>query len=171
MTPSIPLQLRLARVFAWSTTVMAFALVMASFERLPDRLPVTQVLEAPRTLALAVRIPAINLLTLALVDALTRTAIRAHPQAESVAGVLFAMTGTKALLETIQLLRPEFSAATVPLLIGTVLGGLTWAAIRARPLMEPDTVARVRFERAERVAVGAALAGIVALQTFPHVVF
>ena len=161
---------RIVRLCAWGVALAALGLVVVGYEHLHATLPVTRWTTAPRSPLVALRIPAINLLMLVLIDILRRVLARS-PQGDRWIGVLIPLYATgaaKAAIEAGELLAwPAASAWSVVALIGVVAGGLAWAAWRALPLQLTDWRRDLQFTTGEYAGVALAMLAIVALQLAP----
>ena len=161
---------RIVRLCAWVVALAALGLVVMGYEHLHATLPVTRWTTAPRSPLVALRIPAINLLMLVLIDILRRVLARS-PQGDRWIGVLIPLYATgaaKAAIEAGELLAwPAASAWSVVALIGVVAGGLAWAAWRALPLQLTDWRRDLQFTTGEYAGVALAMLAIVALQLAP----
>jgi hypothetical protein len=161
---------RIVRLCAWGVVLAALCLVVAAYEHLPATLPVTRWTTAPRSPLIALRIPAINLLMLVLIEILRRVLARS-PHGDRWIGVLtplYAAGAAKAAIEAGALMAwPATSVRSVIALLFVVAGGLAWAARRALPLRATDWRRDLRLTAAEQASIAAVVLAIVALQLAP----
>jgi hypothetical protein len=171
MNPSV---VKLARLFAWTAAIAACAVLVFGYGALPEQMPVTRWSAAPKTLWGVLRVPAINLVCVLILALFERALARAHavgPHRESalrLMALLYALAGTKAFLEALELLLyPKvFPALTLglPLL---VVAGLAAAAWTGRVFLKRATRPALAWTRDEVRGLAAAILALLGLQFLP----
>lgn len=148
----------------------ALLLVVAIYDRMPDVLPVTRWTGAPRSLLVAFRIPAINLLAVLLIDLLGRVLGRSPHRVRGQVAVtaLFLAAGLKSAIEAGELYAlPTTFVWTPAATLAVVVAGLGVALVQLRPLLAADARVTLVFELRDRVAVALGIAGIAMFQVAP----
>jgi hypothetical protein len=166
-----PRLISLARALAWFAGYGAAFMVAYSYAALPDELPLSRWSSAPKSLFFALRVPAINLLMIGVIDVLARSASRVPPAeriaAERAAATLLCTGGIKAWLVAKELLSwpaPHRWLAVAGAV--TVTGGLLLATWFARPLWKAQAYRSVRWTRLE-LGVLAVLVALIVLMNLP----
>ncbi|WP_044965938.1 hypothetical protein [Sorangium cellulosum] len=158
------------RLFSWASALGVVTLVALLYDRLPELLPVTRWSSAPRSLLLALRVPSINLMSLVLIEALSRALLRSSPQADAqgVATALFLTIGMKALIEGAELFLLPTRSPLIPwALVAAVVGGVGVAVARGRRIFLGPARQTIHFDRVEKLVAAFAIASLVALQLAP----
>jgi hypothetical protein len=140
--------------------------VALRYESLPAVTPITRWESAPRTLFLALRVPLVNLCSVALIDVLGRSLRRTDGirHTDSVVSVLLLTAAAKSVIEAISILAlPNSQAWTMPSLAAILVVGLGLAAYLARDLIADGAWRRMHATKAETVALAGALLGIAIL--------
>lgn len=158
----------LARVLSWLAGYGAAFMVAYAYAALPDDLPFSRWTSAPKTLFLALRIPAINLMMIGLADLLSRSLSRSLPEhrtaAERVGATLLCTAGFKAWIAAREILAwPDPSPAIRVAGILTVAGGVALATVFARPLFAPRAYQQLRWTRVELTVACVLVASVVLL--------
>jgi hypothetical protein len=155
------------RGLAWLVACGVLALVWVRYGSLPAELPLSRWRTAPKTPLVALRVPGINLLSLALTEVLAR-AIRRAPGlrwSSELSCVLLGMVTVKAAVEATGLLvLPRAPLWTNPLLAVSVAGGLALAGALGWPLWRSRDRVELALTTGEKGALLAAVAGIVLLE-------
>ena len=142
-----------------------------AYDSLPDFLPVTRWTEAPKSRLLALRIPLINVLSVGLIELLTRGLRRAGPaqRADAVAIGLLLTAAAKAGIEaTGILLLPTPFAWTLAPLAAVLMIGLGTSSWLGRQWLHAGEWRRATLTGPESLIAAALVAGIVALQLIPY---
>lgn len=147
-------------------TFGALATVALCYDTLPEQLPVTRWSHAPKTWLLALRVPFINLGTLAGATLLAR-ALRRHDASAATERAISALcltTALKAATEAAELLAlPTTSALTPALLLLVVLAGLGFAGHQLHPTLSSGRWREVRWTTGEHVVGGLVALCVVAM--------
>ena len=145
--------------------VVSCVAVARAYGSLPELLPVTRWRNAAKTPLLAMRVPLINLLMVALALLLWRVIARGVPLVgRRVGPILAATAATKSVLEAVELLSlPRHRPVLTGALGACVVLGLLAAAATGRSLLTKDGRKPVRLARSEKIVAATLVAGIVAL--------
>jgi hypothetical protein len=157
------------RSICWLLCVASVMLVIACYGSLPNEFPVSRWTTAPKTLFLAVRVPLINLASLALIELLTANLRRAAP---IVSGAernfyfcLLATVAAKSVIETIEIVY--LANFETPLckygLMVVVAAGLSAAAYYFTRVESARKQAICQTTRSTNILIGLLLMAIVVL--------
>jgi len=143
-------------------------MVAYSYAAQPDDMPLSHFASEPKTLFVALRIPAINLMMIGLADLLSRSLSRSLPEhrtaADRVGATLLCTAGVKAWIAAREILAwPDPSPAIRIAGVLTVAGGLALAAAFARPLFAPRAYQQLRWTRVELTVACVLVASVVLL--------
>lgn len=155
-----------ARIAAWAVGAGAVAAVIVGFQSLPSSLPLTWWTTVPKTPLIALRIPLINVLTIALIEFLSPGLHRANEfnRVDAVISVLFLTAAAKTGIEAVGILAsPVSSTLMIVPLAAVLVAGLGTAAFLGRRLLDPKGWRSLRMSRPESFGAAAAIAGIVIL--------
>lgn len=160
-----------AQIITWAVALGAVGAVAVAYDSLPDVLPVTRWINAPKSPLLAVRIPLINVLSVGLIELLTRGLHRSGPaqRADAVAIVLLLTAAAKACIEAtgILLLPTPFSWTLAPL-SAVLMIGLGTSIWLGRQWLHAGEWRQATLTGPESLIAAALVAGIVALQLIPY---
>jgi hypothetical protein len=145
--------------FALTCALASFVLLGIRFDSLPDQVPLTRWGTVAKSVPNVFRIPAINLVSIALLGLLARATSRSEVATGSVAVLLLA-AGVKSILESLEL---AFSWALAPVLGVTVVSGIVLALYLAKEFWKPPRP-QVSFNSLERWTAVCLCAILVALQ-------
>lgn len=151
--------LALAMAFALTCALSSFILLGLRFDSLPHQVPLTRWGTVAKSVPSVFRIPAINLVSIALLGLLARATSRSEVATGSVAVLLLA-AGLKSVLESLEL---AFSLALAPVVVLAVASGIVLALYLAKEFWKPPRP-RVPFKSMERWAAVCLCAILVALQ-------
>jgi hypothetical protein len=154
------------RALAWAVALGAVAAVAARYDKLPYELPLTRWTMAAKSPLVALRVPLINVLTLGLVELLSRALRRASetPETRAALVALFLTTAAKSAIEAAGLLLlPRWFAWTLVPLGVVLIAGLATAVYFGREWLRPQRWKELRMTRGEGAAGLAIVSGIVLL--------
>jgi hypothetical protein len=147
-----PRTLRLARLVTWSVTLGGLLLVIVRYGELPERLPLTRWTTAPKSWLIALRVPGIHVLSVALIEVLSPSVRRV---ASFTRGQLFTATllltaGFKAVMTNLELvlLPAEYPTLTILTLVVAAAGVLA-AAFVGRDLLRGGQLRRLAWTKSE----------------------
>jgi hypothetical protein len=168
MKPSL---LRLSRLFAWTAALGSLVALFLGYELLPAQIPLTRWSTGPKTWFLVLRVPAINLFCLILVQVLERALVRVHrdtafrENAMRVVAILYATLGIKAFLEALEsLLLPAVLPWLFPVLLFVILAGVAGVVRAGWPLARKNAHPKITFTPAETALAASCVLGIAGLQ-------
>ena len=156
----------MARGLAWIAVIGSLLAVIAVYESLPLEFPVSRWSVADKTWLIALRIPLINLLTLAALQSLSCSLLRlANDRAVQLAvAVLQITTGLKAIVESAEIpMLPLRNNATFLIVMMIVIIGLATGLKLLWPIIATDRWKLLYMTRAEQALAWIAVAGIVLL--------
>lgn len=154
------------RVDSWVLAIGALLAVISAFETLPDKLPISRWHSANKTWLLALRVPLINLLCLGLIEVLGRSLsrYRGHSNVIWISPVLAATAGTKALIESIELLQLPKRLSIFPILVvAAVLAGVTLSLWCGRHLLKDANWKELKSTFSEKIALALLVAAMIGL--------
>lgn len=155
-----------ARVIAWAVALGAVCAVAIGYNSLPDELPVTRWTTAPKSLFLALRVPLINLLSLGLIEVLSRglQRLKDFERADSILAALLLTVAAKAGIEAagILILPIPFTWPLIPLVVVLAVG-LGAAAFFGQDLLRGERWQQMQLTRLETAVAMALVSGIAVL--------
>jgi len=147
-----PRTLRLARLVAWSVTLAGLLLVTMRYGALPERLPLTRWTTAPKSWLIALRVPGIHLLSVALIEVLSPGVRRlaGFTRGQLFTAILLLTASFKAVMtnSALALLPAEYPALTVPTLVVAEAGVLA-ALFVGRDLLRGGQLRRLAWTKTE----------------------
>jgi hypothetical protein len=158
--------LRVARVVAWVAAIASFLLVCSHYDQLPEQLPLTRWSTAPKSWLIALRAPAIDLLSLGLVEVLSISLHRVpgFTRGQLVTAILLLIAGFKTVTISFELIQlPAVQPALVAVTVAVIWSGLALAAFMAREVLRIDRLRALTWTKAESalaVVLGLALVGL-----------
>lgn len=139
-------------MIAWSVGVAAVALVALRYEALPSTLPLTRWSAAPKTWLVALRAPAICVVSLGMVEVLC-AAVRRAPDFErgdALTATLLLTAAWKAAMAAVSLLLlPQQLLWLDVLWIGVTIAGMSFAVWIGRELLRAGRLRRLLWTRNE----------------------
>ena len=144
--------MRVVRLSAWSVALGAVAVVALRYDALPETLPLTRWSAAPKTWLTALRVPAICLVSLGLVE-LICASIRRLPGCDyrrSLTAILLLTAAWKSAASALSLiLLPAEILLLDVLWISLTLLGVALALWQGRDLMRAGRLRQLRWTRLE----------------------
>jgi hypothetical protein len=154
------------RVMAWSLVLGSLLAIILGYGALPDMLPISRWHSAKKSWFLAVRVPLINLLSLASIEVLSRsvTRYRSDSIAIWVGPVLSITAGFKSVVESVEmLLLPRKSDVLFMVLVTMVLTGSITSLWLGRSLLKKESWKHLKTTYGEKVVLFALIAAILGL--------
>ncbi len=154
------------RVVSWMLAIGSLLAIVSSFGSLPDELPISRWHSANKTWFLAVRVPLTNLFSLGLIEVLGRSLSRfqSNSNANWIGPVLSVTAGTKALVESIEMLRlPDRHAIFSILLVALVLAGVVFSLWCGKDLLKNGKWKALKTTYNERIAIAVLVTAIIGL--------
>lgn len=158
-----PRSLRLARLVAWSVTLAGVVLLILRYGELPERLPLTRWTTVPKSWPIALRVPGIHLLSVALIEVLSPGVRRlaTFTRGQLFTATLLLTASFKAVMTNLEvlLLPADYPTLTVLTLVVATMGLLA-AAFVGRDLLRRGQLrglARTKTESALALGLGGLL--------------
>lgn len=154
------------RFVAWCLALCSLLAVILSFGALADTLPISRWQSAQKSWFLAVRVPLINMLSLAIIEVLSRSVTRYRSDSIAIwVGPFLSITaGIKSVAESVEmLLLPRKSDILFIALVATVIAGITVALWLGRSLLNDQIWRELKTTFGEKIVLFVLVAAILGL--------
>lgn len=151
------------RILAWCLVLASLLAINSGYGTLPDMIPISRWHSAEKSWFLAVRVPLINLLSLACIEVLSRSVTRFRSDSIAIWGgpVLSSTVGGKSVIESIEmLLLPLKSDALFIVLVTIVSAGCITSLWLGRSLLKEANWKHLKTTYGEKVVLFALIAAI-----------
>lgn len=152
-----PIPTFIFRIVSWILAIGALLATVAAFTSLPERLPISRWQLEKKTLFLALRIPLINLTSLAIIEVLGRAMSREQwsSKTQRIVPILSITAGFKAAFEGSELLLlPRTTSILTALTATTVLVGLLLSLSYGKELFKNNNWKRLKPTLTEKISLG-----------------
>ena len=159
-------QFTIIRIVSWLLAIGALSAVIFGYESLPDELPVSRWHSSNKTWLLAVRVPLINILSLGLIEMLGRSLSRYDGDSNEywITPVLLLTAGSKAVIESVEILTLPDSSKIVPLLLAViVLTGILISLWCGKSLLRNKNWKKMTTTAGEKVVLTVLVAAFIVL--------